>query len=218
MLGVPLFVRAIALSLLIVTVFQVGYAYAEVQTLVDSTVVVPNLNYYTFTREIIIDDMESIRIEGTITVSDGSINVYLMERSGYEAFRNNGQTDMALYSADNVQTQTLSVQIVQSGTYYFVLENSDLLASKTVQVQLQLAFERPSQRFLTYAALVVVGIAIAVGTVLVVRRMRRKGPAAAQVLPSVGAEPVVPKYCVHCGALMHQMARTCPACGRDQKP
>jgi hypothetical protein len=201
-----------------VTIFQTGYAYAEMQTLVDSTVVVPNLNYYTFTREIIIDDMENIRIEGTITVSDGSINVYLMERSAYETFRSNGQTDMALYSADSVRTQTLSVQIVQSGTYYLVLENSDLLASKTVQVQLQLAFERPSQRFLTYAAVVGVIIAIAAGTALVVRRMKRKGPSAAQVLPSVAAGPVVPKYCIHCGALMHQMARTCPACGRDQKP
>ena len=194
-----------------------GYAYAEVQTLIDSTVVVPNLNYYTFTREIIIDDMENIRIEGTITVSDGSINVYVMERSAYETFRDNGQTDMALYTADNVQTQTLSVQVAESGTYYFVLENSDLLASKTVQVQLQLAFERPSQRFLTYAALVVVIIGIAAGAALVVRRVRRKGPAAAQVLPGAGAGPVVPKYCVHCGSLMHQMARTCPACGRDQK-
>lgn len=193
-------------------------AAAETQKLVASTVVVQNLSYYTISRDIDIQDMSNVVIEGTIDVSEGSINLYIMDSSGYKSYQQNGSPDSTILRADNIQSHTVRVAITESGTYYIVLDNSDLLVSKTVQVKLDLSFERPSQTLLTYAAAAIGAIVIVVAVVFVLRRTRRKTrPPTSMAASLASAQGFVPKHCAYCGALMHQMAKTCPACGREQQ-
>lgn len=190
---------------------------AETMSLVDSTVVVPSLNYYTFSREIDVEDLDDVRIEGTIDVSDGFVSLYVMDSNGYQKFQQSGDADFYLYRADNIRSHSLNVPISKSGTYHIVLDNrASLFDSKTVRVQLVLSFERPSEILLGYVTLAILALIIVVSIVLVARRFRRKARGSAGVALTQPTQAFVPKYCAHCGAVMHQMARTCPACGREQ--
>lgn len=215
-----LFSTALFLSLLVIATSQLGTAFvlAETETLVDSTVEVPNLNYYTFSREIDIEGMDDVSIQGTIEVTNGFVSFYVMDSPGYANFQKTGDADFYLYRADNIRSQSVSVPIAQSGMYHIVLDNqASLLDSRTVRVQLVLSFERPGDVLMGYAILGGIGVVIIVAVFLIVRRVRRRRASPASSVTGPAAQAIVPKYCVHCGAVMHQMARTCPACGREQR-
>ncbi len=204
---------------LIIVLVQAGIVTtrADTQSLVDSTVVVPSLNYYTISRDIDVEGLENVMIEGTIDVSDGYISLYIMDSSGYQRYEESGKPEFTLYRADNIQSHSLKVPIDRSGTYYIVLSNDDLFVSKTVRVQLNLSFERPIP-ILQYAIIGVIAVAVLVAVVAVIMRRRRKtGPHVPTAIPAVSPEALGRKYCAFCGAVMHPMAKTCPACGREQR-
>jgi len=212
--------RTFVLVLLIVTVAQFGphLVVAETQNLIDSTVVVPSFNYYTISRNIDIEELDDVSIEGTVEVSDGFISLYVMDSSGYSIFEEDGDPKGALYRADNIQSHSLSVAITESGMYYIVLDNEDLFSSKTVRVRLDLSFERPSDILMGYAILGIIALVVLVVIVLVYRRVRRRStPKTTGFSSAMSADAFVPKNCIYCGAVMHQMAKTCPSCGREQR-
>ena len=222
-LGVKLLKRPVLVALLLLVLLTalsgVDLARAETKSLVDSTVEVPNLGYYTITRDIDIEGLSNVAVTGTVDVSDGTISLYVMDPTGYQSFQKSNEPDFTLYRADNIRSHSVNMPITASGTYYIVLDNqASLLTSKTVKVQLKLSFEKANDTLLMYAGIGIAIVAIAAVAFLVLKRTKRKtGPVASTVAAPMSSEAMVPKYCVHCGAVMHQMARTCPACGREQR-
>lgn len=222
-LGVKLLKRPVLAALLLLVLLtalsSVDLARAETKTLVDSTVEVANLGYYTITRDIDIEGLSNVAITGTLDVSDGTINLYIMDPTAYQSFQKSNQPDSTLYREDNIRSHSVNMPITASGTYYFVLDNqASFLSSRTVRVQLELSFERTNDTLLMYAGIGVVIVVIAVVAFLVLKRTKKKtGRVASKAAALMSSEAMVPKYCVHCGAVMHQMARTCPACGREQR-
>jgi hypothetical protein len=151
-------------------------------------------------------------------VTNGFVSLYIMDSPGYASFQKTGDADFYLYRADNIRSQSISVPITQSGMYHIVLDNqASLLESRTVRVQLVLSFERSSDILMGYAILAIIGVVIVAAVFLVVGRVRRKRTTPASSGPGLTSQAMIPKYCVHCGAVMHQMARTCPACGKEQR-
>lgn len=212
--------RTLVLVILIVAVAQLGthLVAAETQNLIDSTIVVPNLNYYTITRDIDIEGLDKVLIEGTIEVSDGFISLYVMDSSGYSVFVKNGDPGVTLYRADNIQSHSLAVAIAESGRYYIVLDNGDFFSSRTVRIKLDLSFEKPSETLMGYAVIAIIALVVLVVIVLVFRRVkRRSAPKGTGLSGAMSADAFVPKNCTYCGAVMHQMAKTCPACGQEQR-
>ncbi len=207
----------IALLVVMISNFGMHLVVAETQSLIDSTVVVPNLDYYTISRDIDIEGLDNVLIEGTIQVSDGFVSLYVMDSSGYNVFKENGDPRNALYRADNIQSHSLTLAITEGGMYYIVLENNDLFSSKTVQIKLTLSFENPSDTLLGFAIMGTIALVVIVVVVLIFRRVRRRStPGSAGISGTMSADAFVPKNCIYCGAVMHQMAKTCPACGREQ--
>jgi hypothetical protein len=190
--------------------------FADTQQLFDETIVVNNLSFYSITRTIDISDMTNVQIQGTIDVlsGTGTITVYVMNADGYVQFQQNHQAPQsALYEAQDVVSQTVSVPIATSGTYYIVLDNQNsLLTSKTVRVQLTLSFDRPflgSPLFYAIVgALLVAGVA---GVAFMRHRQKgRKSPS------QVAGTEIGFKHCTQCGARIPEIARICQACGKGQ--
>lgn len=193
-------------------------ANADTRVLVDSTFVVQSLSYYTITREIDITNLRDVRIVGTIEVSGGSIDLYVMDPPGYDSYRKTGRPSSLLYQADNIQSHSMNLPITQSGTYHIVLDNqASLLSPRTVKIRLGLSFENPTQMLMTYAIVGIVILVAALASALVVRRVRKKtrvGPGAPRL--AYPSATMTSKQCIHCGATMHQIAKVCPACGKAQ--
>jgi hypothetical protein len=212
--------KVLLATLFIVVLTQGGLRLAEADTrsLVDSTFVVQNLSYYTVTREIDISNLRNVRIVGTIDVSGGSLNLYVMDPSGYDNFKKTNKPATVLFRADNVQSHSMNLAITQSGTYHIVFDNqAALLSSRTVKIRLDLSFENPTQMLMTYGIVGIVAIVVLVVVILIVRRVRKKSqlsPAAPKLAYPSGT--MLSKQCVHCGSVMHQAAKVCPACGKPQ--
>ena len=211
-------VLLVALFILVFAQGGLRSADADTRSLVDSTFVVQNLSYYTITREIDITNLRNVRIVGTIDVSGGSLNVYVMDPSGYDNFKKTSKPATVLYRADNIQSHSLNLAITQSGTYNIVFDNqAALLSSRTVKIRLDLSFENPTQMLMMYGIVGIVAIVVLLAVVLVVRRVRKKSR-----LKATGPKLAYPsgtmlsKQCVHCGSVMHQAAKVCPACGKAQ--
>jgi len=214
------YLRLILLTMTLMLATQVTLVNADTQQLFNSTVIVKNLNYYTITQPIDVSGMANVQLQVEINVvSGGTISVYVMDATGYQQFQQNTQPpESALYRADDIVSQNLSVPIAKSGNYYVVLDNEkSLLTAKTVQVGLSLTFEPPfTSSTLFYVIIAVAVLAVAAAFIFV--RHRRRGPSHAPqpamrnlVMTEVGF-----KKCVFCGAMMHEMAKTCPACGKRQ--
>jgi hypothetical protein len=209
------------LATLFIVVFAQGglrSAEADTRSLVDSTFVVQNLSYYTVTREIDVSNLRNVRIVGTIDVTGGSINLYVMDPSGYDNFKKTNKPATVLFRADNIQSHSMNLPITQSGIYHIVLDNqATLLSSRTVKMRLDLSFENPTQMLITYGIVGGVAIIVLLVVILIVRRVRKKSrlsPAAPKLAYPSGT--MQSKQCVHCGSVMHQAAKVCPACGKAQ--
>jgi len=191
---------------------------ADTRSLVDSTFVVQNLSYYTITREIDISNLRNVRVVGTIDVSGGSINLYVMDPSGYDSFKKTSKPATVLYQADNIQSHSMNLPITQSGTYHIVLDNqAALLSSRTVRMRLDLSFENPVQTLMMYGIVGIVAIVALLAVILIVRRVRKKSRLS-PVAPRLAYpfDSMLSKQCVHCRSVMHEAAKVCPACGRPQ--
>jgi hypothetical protein len=214
------YLRLILLTITLVLATQVTSVKADTQQLFNSTVNVKNLNYYTITQPIDISGMTNVELQVEISVvSGGTISAYVMDAAGYQQFQQSTQPpESALYRADDIVSQTLSAPIAKSGNYYVVLDNEkSLLTSKTVKVQLSLSFEIPftsSTQF--YVIVVVVVLVVAALIFIFVRRKRRVPTRAPPAIRNLMMTEVGFKKCVFCGALMHELAKTCPACGKQQ--
>ncbi len=194
---------------------------ADTQSLFDETVVVRNLSFFTITRSIDISGKTNVKIQGSIDVvsGGGSISVYVMDADGYQQFQKSREArKAALYTADDVVSQTLSVPIATSGTYHVVLDNEkSLLTSKTVRVQLTLSYDAEFlNTTLLYAIAGVVVVLVAAGLAFAFMRSRRKGPAGGSTAASAATVEISRKHCGFCGAIMHELAKICPACGKQQ--
>ncbi len=192
-------------------------ATAASEELFNETVQVGNLDYNTITRTVDITGKNNVRLMGQIDVlSGGDITVYVMDADAYHQFQTTGEArQYALYAVDNVASQTLEVPIGRSGSVYVVLDNTlSLLTSKSVKVRLSLSYETPFFTTEVIAGLVVAIVAVAgIGAFLLMRRRPKvKAGSGIQQVMTQGAR----KNCIHCGAMMHEMARTCPACGKEQ--
>jgi hypothetical protein len=211
----------LALMFLALATQTTSSVLAETQQLFDETIVVKNLAYFAITRTIDISSKTNVRLQGSIDVvsGGGSISVYVMDADGYQQYQASRQArQSALYKAEDVASQTLSVPVTKSGTYYVVLDNENsLISSKTVRVQLNLAFDEPFQGSpLFYAIIVVAVVVVAAVAVFIFMRKRGSGTVVgSSAIPALTIEAGL-KKCVFCGAAMHEMARTCAACGRQQ--
>jgi hypothetical protein len=204
------------LALVLLAASQFAMVAAETDELFDETVQVGNLNYFTITRTVSIEGKNNVRLTGQIDViSGGDITVYVMDSDGYQQFQAGGRArESALYAADNVASQTIDVALSKSGPVHVVLDNTgSLLTTKSVRVRLSLTYDTP---FFTTEVIAGIGIAVVAVAVAAFFLMRRKGSAK----PATVMQPVLTqgtrKNCIYCGALMHEMARTCPACGKEQ--
>jgi hypothetical protein len=215
------YLKLILLTITLVLATQITSVNADTQQLFNSTVDVKNLNYYTITQPIDISGMTNVELQVEISVvSGGTISAYVMDAASYQQFQQSTQPPQsALYRADDIVSQTMSVPIAKSGNYYVVLDNEkSLLTSKTVKVQLSLSFEPPftsSTQF--YVIVVVVVLAVAAAFIFVfVRRKRRVRTRIPSPMRNLVMTEVGFKKCTFCGAMMHELARTCPACGKQQ--
>lgn len=196
---------------------------ADTEQLFNDTVEVKNLAFSTITRSIDVSSMTNVKLQGSIDViSGGSISVYVMDANGYQQYQQNRQArQSALYRAEDVMSQTLSVPISTSGNYYVVLDNENsLLTSKTVRVQLSLSFDRPflsaTNPTLLYAIVGVAVMAVGAAAIFIFMRRRPRSPIGLSSHPAAVVTEVGFKNCVFCRAVMHEMAKTCPACGKPQ--
>ena len=208
----------VALFILVFAQAGLRSTNADTRSLVDSTFVVQNLNSYSVKLDIDISNYRNARIVGTIEVSGGSLNLYVMDPSGYDSFKKTNKPGTVIFRADNIQSYSMNLPITQSGTYYIVFDNqAALLSSRTVKARLDLSFENPMQMLMTYGIVGVVAIVVLVVVILIVRRVRKKSrlsPTAPKLTYPSGT--MLSKQCVHCGSVMHQAAKVCPACGKAQ--
>jgi len=214
------YLRLVLLTITLILATQVTAVNADTQQLFNSTVNVKNLNYYTITQPIDISGMTNVKLQVAISVvGGGTISVYVMDAASYQQFQQSTQPpESTLYRADDIVSQTLSVPIAKSDNYYVILDNEkSILTSKTVQVQLSLSFETPfTSSTLFYVIVVVVVLAVAAFIFIFLRRKRRGLTRAPPAMRNLVMTEVGFKKCVFCGAVMHELAKTCPACGRQQ--
>lgn len=204
----------------LVTQASTRVAFADTQSLFNETVVVKNLSFFTITRTIDITGKINVKVQGSVDLvsGGGSISVYVMDADGYQQYQKSREArKSALYSADDVASQTMSVPIAKSGTYHIVLDNEkSLLTSKTVRVQLSLYYETPFLGSPMFFAIVGVAVvAVAVVAAFVFMRSKKKPSGSVPTSKAVGTD-AARKNCFSCGALMHEMAKICPACGKQQ--
>ena len=211
----------LTITLLMLATQVTSSVLADTQQLFSETVVVKNLSIYTITRSIDISGMTNVKLEGSVDLvsGGGSINVYVMDADGYQQYQqNHNARQSSLYIAENAISQALSVPITKSGTYYVILDNQQsLLSSKTVRVQLSLSFDTPFLSSTPFYA--IVGVAVVVVVVVaafVFMRRKRKGSSRLPAAPTMVNTEVGFKKCAFCGSLMHELAKTCPACGNQQ--
>jgi hypothetical protein len=211
----------LALMILTLATQTTSTVLAGTQQLFDETIVVKNLAYFAITRTIDISAKTNVRLQGSVDVisGGGSISVYVMDADGYEQYQASRQArQSALYKAEDVASQTLSLLIAKSGTYYVVLDNENsLISSKTVRVQLNLAFDDPFLGSTPFYAIIGVAVVVVAGVVVFIF-MRKRGSGkvgGSSSMPVLDVEGGL-KKCVFCGAAMHEMARTCAACGKQQ--
>jgi len=196
--------------------------------------------YYYFYDSVDISGKDSgtVRITGSFTVSGGyGIDFYLFDSTNYNNWKQSYSTTW-LNKGAWVSSHTFNVPISQSGTYYFVFDNTAGSYSKTFTVTATLVWKE-TQTVTKYRTEYdytrgQVGVVIAVsGLVCAIVGAALKGkkapppPTAPPAPPAPAVPPVQPppvyqppppppgfKRCPYCGTQMPAQATFCGVCGR----
>ena len=157
----------LALSLLI---FCLTSSSVNALTVVDDMVTVPP-GYRAWSWSA--DEGDTVSVEFTVT-GGGTIDFFICEETTYNDWKDDFSTSMTRYERLNdVSSADIEFDIPSDGTWYVILDNTDSLSSKTVQIKAESVSAGEEALVTIMAVLILVIIAVAI--YLGIKKVRARG-------------------------------------------